>query len=518
MKSIQTSCLIALLAVLGFSLTSCEKEYVSELQTLTFADMSFNVDGGTQTQVFTNHDLSNYSIKSTEAWAAGLIDVKNATIYISVDENATYDERTAKITISDFKDGVSSKSFTVKQDSKKGIIVDKDSYSIGMDGGEISVTVNKNVDYDVTIPTDVAKWVSVASKAGSRGLQPSTLTLKVERNRSGAVRQGAIKIANSQEGLQQTITITQEFEASFSVTPLTMEFDELKHDTVVMVHANFTVYPYCEDSWVSYKRNGKETDDDFTYSLYIQPLNEIDNNNMKVTERTANFIVDNQQIGHSETVKIKQQRTLCFKYEYYPAIEVNSYKALEGDGTVINVNEIPVIYASSDTTVATITSYGRLTGKGEGFCKITVSSEDGKYKDYMYITVNKAFDIKEHITSSWAFREQGDSVYAIKSTIRNNSTDKTIRLKSHKIYFNDGKGTDTDTYNDQALGPDSKESTDYVDIHGSKKYWVEWVFSYDNKNYLLKHEKGAEKPTITEVTAATSRRATTRKAASRRRR
>lgn len=511
MKSIQTSCLIALLAVLGFSLTSCEKEYVSELQTLTFADMSFNVDGGTQTQVFTNHDLSNYSIKSTDAWAAGLIDVKNATIYISVDENATYDERTAKITISDFKDGVSSKSFTVKQDSKKGIIVDKDSYTIGMDGGEISVTVNKNVDYDVTIPTDVAKWVSVASKAGSRGLQPSTLTLKVERNRSGAVRQGAIKIANSQEGLQQTITITQEFEASFSVTPLTMEFDELKHDTVVMVHANFTVYPYCQDSWLTYKRNGKETDDDFTYSLYIQPFYD------KAAKRTTTFLVDNSQVGQAAEVKITQYRTLYFKSEE-KVMEVGQYLALEGDEEVVNTREIPVIYASSDTTVATITSYGRVTGIGEGYCTITVSSEDGKYKDYMYITVNKAFDIKEHITSSWAFREQGDSVYAIKSTIRNNSTDKTIRLKSHKIYFNDGKGTDSDTYNDEALTAGSKESTDFVEIHGSKNYWVEWVFSYDNKNYLLKHEKGAEKPTITEVTAATSRRATTRKAASRRRR
>ena len=510
MKSIQTSCLIALLAVLGFSLTSCEKEYVSELQTLTFADMSFNVDGGTQTQVFTNHDLSNYSIKSTEAWAAGLIDVKNATIYISVDENATYDERTAKITISDFKDGVSSKSFTVKQDSKKGIIVDKDSYSIGMDGGEISVTVNKNVDYDVTIPTDVAKWVSVASKAGSRGLQPSTLTLKVERNRSGAVRQGAIKIANSQEGLQQTITITQEFEASFSVTPLTMEFDELKHDTVVMVHANFTVYPYCEDSWVSYKRNGKETDDDFTYSLYIQPFYE------KAAKRTTTFLVDNSQVGQAAEVKITQYRTLYFKSEE-KVMEVGQYLALEGDEEVVNTREIPVIYESTDTTVATITSYGRVTGIGEGYCTITVSSEDGKYNDYMYITVNKAFDIKEHITSSWAFREQGDSVYAIKSTIRNNSTDKTIRLKSHKIYFNDGKGTDSDTYNDEALTAGSKESTDFVEIHGSKNYWVEWVFSYDNKNYLLKHEKGAEKPTITEVVAS-SRKATTRNAASRRRR
>lgn len=510
MKSIQTSCLIALLAVLGFSLTSCEKEYVSELQSLTFADMSFNVDGGTQTQVFTNHDLSNYSIKSTEAWAAGLIDVKNATIYISVDENATYDERTAKITISDFKDGVSSKSFTVKQDSKKGIIVDKDSYSIGMSGGELAITINKNVDYEVTIPTDVAKWVSVASKAGSRGLQPSTLTLKVERNRSGAVRQGAIKIANSQEGLQQTITITQEFEASFSVTPLTMEFDELKHDTVVMVHANFTVYPYCQDSWLTYKRNGKETDDDFTYSLYIQPFYE------KAAKRTTTFLVDNSQVGKAAEVKITQYRTLYFKSEE-KVMEVGQYLALEGDEEVVNTREIPVIYASSDTTVATITSYGRVTGIGEGYCTITVSSEDGKYKDYMYITVNKAFDIKEHITSSWAFREQGDSVYAIKSTIRNNSTDKTIRLKSHKIYFNDGKGTDSDTYNDEALTAGSKESTDFVEIHGSKNYWVEWVFSYDNKNYLLKHEKGAEKPTITEVVAS-SRKATTRKAASRRRR
>jgi hypothetical protein len=290
-----------------------------------------------------------------------------------------------------------------------------------------------------------------------------------------------------------------------------MEFDELKHDTVVMVHANFTVYPYCQDSWLTYKRNGKETDDDFTYSLYIQPFYE------KAAKRTTTFLVDNSQVGKAAEVKITQYRTLYFKSEE-KVMEVGQYLALEGDEEVVNTREIPVIYASSDTTVATITSYGRVTGIGEGYCTITVSSEDGKYKDYMYITVNKAFDIKEHITSSWAFREQGDSVYAIKSTIRNNSTDKTIRLKSHKIYFNDGKGTDSDTYNDEALTAGSKESTDFVEIHGSKNYWVEWVFSYDNKNYLLKHEKGAEKPTITEVTAATSRRATTRKAASRRRR
>lgn len=512
MKSIQTSCLFFLLAVIGFSLTSCEKEYVSELQTLTFSDMSFKVSGGIQEQVFTNHDLSNYSIKSSDTWLMARIDVEHSTIYLKADENTTYDSRSAKVTISDFKDGVSTKTFNVTQEDKKGLIIDKDKCTIGMEGGEVSVTVNKNVDYDVTIPTDVAKWVSVVNKASSRGLEPSTLTLKVELNRSGAERIGTIKISNESEGLQQTFTITQTFEASFSVTPLTMEFDELKHDTVVMVHANFTVYPYCQDSWVTYKRNGKETDDDFTYSLYIQPFYD------KAAKRTTTFVVDNTQVGQAAEVKITQYRTLYFKSEE-KVIEVGQYLALEGDEEVVNTREIPVIYESTDTTVATITSYGRVTGVGEGYCTITVSSEDGKYKDYMYITVNKAFDIKDYITASWALRERGDSVYAIKSYIQNNSSNSTIRLKSHKLYYNDGKETDSyPNYNNQPLNAGEKESTDYVEIHGSKNYWVEWVFTYDYKDYLLKYEKGAEKPTITEVTAATSRRATTRKAASRRRR
>lgn len=520
MKSIQTSCLAVLLAVIGFSLTSCEKEYVSELQTLTFADMSFNVDGGTQTQVFTNHDLSNYSVKSSEAWASALIDVKNSTIYVTVDENASYDSRTAKITVSDFKDGVSSKSFTITQADKKGLIIDKDKCTIGMEGGEVSVVVNKNVDYDVTIPTNVAKWVSVVNKASSRGLQPSTLTLKVELNRSGAERIGTIKISNASEGLQQTFTITQTFEASFSVTPLSMEFDELKHDSVVMVHANFTVYPYCQDSWVTYKRNGKETDDDFTYSLYIQPLNEIDNNNLKVTERTADFIVDNQQLGFSETVKIKQQRTLCFKYEYYDPIEVNSNRLLESEGTVINVNEIPVIYESSDTTVAIITGYGRLVGKGEGFCTITVSSEDGKYKDYMYITVNKAYIPTDYLTAEWEFEYSGGKISAVSSTFINNSK-STVYLKSYTVY-NDSIRADSTKVASSEFSRTLSAGSYYslsksIAIDSSKPYQIVWVFTCEDKDYMLVLDQN-KKVTISPLVAATSRRATTRKAASRRRR
>ena len=75
-----------------------------------------------------------------------------------------------------------------------------------------------------------------------------------------------------------------------------------------------------------------------------------------------------------------------------------------------------------------------------------------------------------------------------------------LAMSGSKVY-----ASDTDTYNNQILNGGSKEATEYVEIQGSKKYWVEWVFSYDYKDYLLKHEKGAEKPTITEVTAATSR-------------
>lgn len=506
MKSIKSLSLFFLIALANFSLSSCEKEYVSELQTLSFSDMSFEVSGGLQEQVFTNHDLSNYSIKSSDTWITARIDVEHSIIYVKADENTSYDSRTGKVTVSDFKDGVSTKSFNVTQDYKKGLIVDKDKYTIGMDGGEIAVIVNKNVDYEVTIPTDVAKWVSVLNKAGSRGLVPSTLTLKVERNRTGDERNGTIKISNSKEGLEQTISIKQSFEPSFSVTPLSFEFDELEHQATVNVHANFMVYPYCDDGWLHYERNGKETDDDFTYTLYVESFFE------KSPKRTTTFVVDNKQMGESAEVTITQYRTLYLKSEG-KVLEVGQYVALEGDGEVVNTKEIPVIYESTDTTVATVTDYGRVNAVGEGSCTVSVSSKDGKYGDYMYITVNKAYVPTDYLTAEWEYEYSSGKVSAVSSTFINSSK-STVYLRSYALY-NDSIRADSTLVASSEFSRTVPAGSYYslsksIAVDSSKPYHIEWVFTCENKDYMLVLDQD-KIVTISSLTAAASRRATSRR-------
>ena len=65
-KSFKSIALLCILLVFGAALSSCEKEYVSELQTLNIQNMAFGVNNDIQQQTFANHDLSNYSITSID--------------------------------------------------------------------------------------------------------------------------------------------------------------------------------------------------------------------------------------------------------------------------------------------------------------------------------------------------------------------------------------------------------------------------------------------------------------------
>lgn len=492
MKSMKTISTLLMLAFISFGLQSCEKEYVSELPTLTFQDITIDVNGGIEEQVFTNHDLSNYSVSSNASWCRGQIDVRQCRLLVNIDENETYDTRTATLTIKDFKDGVSTRTITVTQDSKKGIDVDETIYNVPMEGGNVSVVIKRNVDYQVVIPDGAKSWISLVQNATTRGLEPKTLTFTVAKNNSGAAREAIINVVNEKEDLSVSFLIHQSFEAVFDYSPKSLEFDELGGKQTVEVTANFPLINYSTDFWLSVQQENID-DTHFKYHLTAAKFD------LKKDKRTAEFLLQNTSVGKSVTIKVTQYRTLYIKNSEM-TVEVGSKIALVGDEILVNTNDREVTFVSSNPDIATVNDDGVITGVSAGICNITASSVDGLYKDYMYVNVEEPYNWQNDVTAAWEYEYDATTgkVKAVNCTFTNN-TKSTIYLNTYKLYNNNVKiaeGAPNKTLSSQQ---EYSLTSSKAIADPDKPYYIEWEFTYGTSDYKMTFDQDKKK-TITEVT------------------
>lgn len=497
MKSIQNIGILFLAFVLSINLTSCEKEYVSELQTLVIQDMTFDVKNELQEQVFANHDLSNYSIKSSESWCVARIDVEHARILVNVQANDTYDVRTATITISDFKDGVSSKTFKVTQDSKKGIIIDENTYTVPMAGGNVSIVIKQNVDFQVLIPQADASWISLVQSAFTRGLEPKTITFNVAKNNSGTVRQSTITVYNEQENLSLSFLIRQSFEASFDYSPKSLEFDELGGKQTVDVTANFPLATYV-DYWLALKQENID-DTHIKYTVSASPFTE------KKEKRISKFIIQNTTVGKKAEIVVTQYRTLFINASEM-TVEVGKYIALEGDEILVNRNNIEVEYSSTNPEVATVNADGIVEGKSPGVAIINVSSLDGNYKDYMYVNVEKPYNWQDDVTATWEYEYDSATgkVKAVNCTFKNN-TSSSIYLSSYTLYNDNKKIAEGEPQKNLSSKQEYSLTTSKAINDPDKPYWIEWEFTYDAVDYKMTYDQAKTKKIEKKAAASRSR-------------
>ena len=155
MKTIKLIGMCILAAVLGMSVQSCSKDdYQSRIKELIINENNykFDSDGGSYKREYRGEDLSCFKVSSNADWCTATIDFAKSTMTVTVDENETFDPRTATVTISDVVDGVSKRTFTVSQAQCDAIKTDEGSYEVGTDGGSVNVTFKTNVtSYKVQI-------------------------------------------------------------------------------------------------------------------------------------------------------------------------------------------------------------------------------------------------------------------------------------------------------------------------------------------------------------------------------
>ena len=164
------------------------------------------------------------SFTTTSDWTASLVNTRAENwitvtpnsgskgkneITITTTANETYDERNATIVL---KCGTVSKNIVVTQKQKDALTVTSSKYEVASKGGNISVEVKANIDFEVEVRAD---WIKRQTEK-TRALVTSNLNFTIEPNETGDKREGEIIIKSGE--LSETIKVYQGYEDFITLT------------------------------------------------------------------------------------------------------------------------------------------------------------------------------------------------------------------------------------------------------------------------------------------------------------
>ena len=230
----------------GFESCSSEEEYSSRLRELIIKDLTFepNEEEGamSRTSTFRNEDLTNYQAISDASWCHVSINTAQSQMTVTVDENNTFDQRKAIVTLTDIKAPTITRTFTVIQKQNNVIRISDKEYSVKTDGGKFEIEFEHNVsDYEIVCDAD---WVAFQVKSSTRGLSKKIIQVSVQKNKSGRERKTMLYIESESTGAYDEIVISQEYEIEEYFNMLKQDFtiDERGGNISVSAQTNKTAF------------------------------------------------------------------------------------------------------------------------------------------------------------------------------------------------------------------------------------------------------------------------------------
>lgn len=307
---------------------------------------------------------------------------KTTAVVLRVSENTTYKERDAVVTISNKEAGVSVGIY-IHQPFETVFNVDKAEAEVPMDGGTVTATVESNVDYNVSIPSD-CKWITLSSgsRSRTRGMKTSVLVFKVAPNTSGRQRAATVTIGNSSAGVSKGLTITQPFESSFKVDEAGFELDERSSVIGVNVSANVSVSVQSQDDWLTVGNKTNVTENSWTQQIIVSAFSD------KAEQRIGHVkFIYPEAADTPKIIEVVQKRTL---YIGESTVTVKAGEKYDLSQKLTNSKARSLTWSSSNTKIATVNSSGTVSAVAAGKAVITVKSVDGKFSDTVNVTVEAA--------------------------------------------------------------------------------------------------------------------------------
>ena len=187
---------------------------------LTLTQNEFNINSSAQEiaiEISSNFDYtvnlpSVDWIKEITSQTRGL---SSHTLRLAIAENTNYDGRSAKIKFYDKNSDVSEE-VTINQSQKNALLIEKKAYDFYEKGGALSIDINSNIAYSVTIDCD---WIT-DNQATTRGLEKTTRKFTVAEMPDNTTREGTITIFNEDAGISEKVTVKQMRSIYFDTTAL----------------------------------------------------------------------------------------------------------------------------------------------------------------------------------------------------------------------------------------------------------------------------------------------------------
>ena len=471
-KIFQVVIFVMLAAVLNMSVSSCSSDdYSSPIKGKTVSDVTFESSQNTNSITIGDADLTGFTITSSETWCVATAQGKN--LNITVQPNTTYSERQATITVTDPGDQ-SVVSFKILQKQNDAILIDGKTFNVAEAGGDVTVKVQSNVKYQVEIPSS-ASWLT--SKAATRTLENSTIVLSATANNSGDEREATVKLTNTASGVSSEFTVKQDLTPAVSIDTDEFQMDEFGGEVEVTVTSNIAIDVKYSEDWVSSAGTTEKGDFGFVQKIKVSPLP----SNMGSRTAKVEFSDKLGKWNISKVVTIKQTKSL--------AINDGDQEIYVGESYSLDlINNVggKVSWKSSNTSVATVDSNGKVTGISKGIATITVSTSDGKYSDEIIITV---IDISSKLSCSWSvssIQVGGWKQQSIGCTVKNGSKYPIVLTKC--TIYKDGSllnsTTEASLLGEVKAGESKGISFNNV-LNASSIYFI-WEYKFNGKSYTYR--------------------------------
>ena len=466
----------------GLGSCSSEDEYSSRLRELIIKDLTFEPseeEGAmSRTSTFRNEDLTNYQAISDASWCHVSIDATKSQMTVTVDENNTFDQRKATVTLTDVKAPTITRTFAVTQKQNNVIRITDKEFSVKTDGGQFEIEFEHNVnDYEIVCDAD---WVAFQVKSSTRGLSKNIIQVSVQKNKSGSERKTMLYIESESTGAYDEIVISQEYEIKeyFNMLKQDYTIDEKGGNISISAQTNKTSFDIWEpeDSWAKLGELERFTElFAITQHVNVQPFTE------KAASRTTTMYLDDK------TITITQYRNLYIKESNFSLLRQESKQL-----SVYTYDGDAVTWASSDESVATVDANGLVKGVGVGTATITATTTDGKYQDKVSVTIDKPEDLREHLSVDWQpYYDDNNAVATLSCTLNNDSKYK-LQLTRCEIY-SDLKLLSFLDFNEKSgalvAGDSKKVSFDNLAGKGSKfGFTIVWYYTFNGESYTYRCE------------------------------
>ena len=286
--------LLILLCAVGVVATSCD-EFGKELDgdLIEFLEGADNLSLNFPSEGVATHEirfsaLYDWTATTSEEWIHITPESGRAgtecVLYVSLDENDTYDERSGKVSLSLQE---TSLDLEISQQAKNGFILSPSTVQLPQSGGAFNVTVQTNIDLEYEIKAD---WIKSAE---SRALSDATFRFEAEVNSTTEPRNGEIIFTGG--GKSATLIVTQSQTNVITLSSSTVEVDGKGGTFSVEVSSNVEYSVVIEDGcdWIS--QVDSRAVETTTLNFNVQE-------NTEDTERSATITISGGELEESITI------------------------------------------------------------------------------------------------------------------------------------------------------------------------------------------------------------------------